>query len=124
MHIIPFIQLPLQIRQPNQHGQVPPHVPLPQLQRLTDVVCGAELRARELAAADAQHPLALEAVEVFGEAAAVGLEEVPLDEKHEEGVELIERVEGAEEIAWVAVSCDGEEVAEGRGNERGQLLLR
>lgn len=59
--------------------------------------------ARDFAAFDAQDALALEAVEVLGEAAAVGEEVVALDEEYEEGVDFIEGVEDPEEIAGLTV---------------------
>jgi hypothetical protein len=36
---------------------------------------------------------------------------VAFDEEGDEGVDFVERVEDAEEVAGVAVCCDGEEVA-------------
>jgi len=36
---------------------------------------------------------------------------VSFDEEGDESVELIERVEDAEEVARVSMGCDGEEVA-------------
>lgn len=45
-------------------------------------------------------------------------------EKREQGVEFVEGVEGAEEVAGTAVGCEGEEVAKGRGDEGGKLLFR
>lgn len=80
------------------------------------------LGAGRLAAGDAEDALALEAVEVLGEAAGVGAEEVALDKEEEGGVDFIEVVEDADEVAWVAVGGDGEEVAEG-GREQGCELL-
>ncbi len=51
---------------------------------------GRDVRARNLA--DCEGLLAFEAVEVLGEAASVGFQVVPLDEEHEQGVELVEGV--------------------------------
>lgn len=48
-------------------------------------------------------------------------EVVAFYEEHEESVELVEGVEDAEEVAWVSVCGDGEEVAEGGGEEGGEL---
>jgi hypothetical protein len=36
---------------------------------------------------------------------------VAFDEERDEGVEFVERIENAEEVAGVTVSCDGEEVS-------------
>jgi hypothetical protein len=43
---------------------------------------------------------------------------VALDGEHKEGIELVEGVEYAEEVAGVSLGCDGEQVAE-RGREEG-----
>ena len=51
------------------------------------------------------------------------LEIIFLDNKSEERVDFVEVVEYAEEVAWVAVGGDGEEIAEGRRQERGELLF-
>jgi len=37
--------------------------------------------------------------------------------EHEKGVEFVEGVESAEEVAWIAVCCDGKEVAKRRRDE-------
>ena len=66
--------------------------------------------------------LALEAVEVLGEAAAVGLEVVALNGEHEKSVDFIEGVKEAKQIAGVTVGSYGEEVAE-RGWDEGRELL-
>jgi hypothetical protein len=46
---------------------------------------------------------------------------MPLYEQHYHRVDFIEGVEDGEEVAWVAVGGDGEEVAEGRREEGGEL---
>jgi len=46
---------------------------------------------------------------------------VPLHEEHEQGVELVEGVEDPEEVAWMAVGGDGEEVAQGGRDEGCEL---
>ena len=66
--------------------------------------------------------LALESVEVLGEGPTAREEVVALDKDGGEGVELVERVEQAKEVAWVAVRGEGEEVAQG-GREKGCELL-
>lgn len=48
---------------------------------------------------------------------------MPLYEKREERVDLVEGVEDAEEVARLAMCREGEEVAEGRGKEGGELLF-
>ncbi|KAH0542528.1 hypothetical protein GP486_008631 [Trichoglossum hirsutum] len=100
-----------------------PYVPPPQLQRLADQSRGPQLRAGDLAGSNAEHALALQTVEVLGEAAAVGEEIVALDEKHEQGVSQVEVVQEADEVAGVPVSGEDQKVAEGRGEEGGELLL-
>ena len=123
MDIITLIQLPLHIRQRNHHRQIPPHIALPQLQRLAHLVRRTQLCSPDFPSFHSQYTLALEAVEILREPAIVDFEVVALHEKGEEGIELIEGVEGTEEVAWVAVGGDGEEVAEGGGDERGELLF-
>ena len=61
------------------------------------------MSARDLAAFDEQDTLALEVVEVLGEAAAVGEEVVALDEEHEECVNFIEGIEDPQEVAGLTV---------------------
>lgn len=46
-----------------------------------------------------------------------------LHEEHKQRVRLIEGIQDREEIAWVAVRGDGEEVAERWREEGGELLL-
>ena len=53
----------------------------------------------------------LEAVEVLCEASAMCLQEMSLNNKHKQGVELIERVEDAEEVPGMLMGCDGEEIS-------------
>jgi len=70
------------------------------------------LGSRNLAAFDTEDSFTFEAVEVLGEAAAIGEEVVALDGEHEEGVELIEGVEDMEEVAWMALGGEDEEIAD------------
>ena len=123
MDIITLIQLSLHVRQRNHNCQIPPHVALPQLQRLAHLVGHTQLCSPDFPSFHPQYTLALEAVEILREPAIVDFEVVALHEKGEEGIELIEGVEGTEEVAWVPVGGDGEEVVEGGGNERGELLF-
>lgn len=81
------------------------------------------MRPRRLTAGYSQDALALQAIEVFGEAAAVGAEVVPLHEEVEERVDFVVVVEDAEEVAGVALGGEDEEVADGGGEERGELLF-
>lgn len=70
-----------------------------------------------------QYSLTFEAIEVLGETPTVCFEVVPLNSKHEKRVNLIERIEQAQEISRTTVSSYSQEVAKGRWNERGQLLF-
>lgn len=67
--------------------------------------------------------LALEAVEVLGEGGGVVGEVVVLDEGREDGVGFVEAVEEGEEVARAVGSGGCEEVAEGWGEEVGELIL-
>ena len=67
--------------------------------------------------------LAFEPVEVLCEGAAEGAQVIAFYEQREERVEFVEGVERAQEVAGVPVGCDGEEVAERRGEKGGELLF-
>lgn len=49
MNIVPLIQLPLQIRNPDHNEQILPHVGGAQLERFADGGGGAQLRTGDLA---------------------------------------------------------------------------
>lgn len=55
----------------------------------------------------------LEAIEVLREAPAMCLQEMPLNNEHKQGIELIERVEHAEEVPRMLMGSDGEEISQG-----------
>lgn len=111
MDIVSFIELPLQIWNPNHDNQVLPHVRRVQLQRLADGSRSAELGAWHLAILDMENALALEAVEVLCEGAAEGAEVVSFDDEGEEGVDFVKGVENAKEVTRVAVGCDGKDIS-------------
>ena len=71
----------------------------------------------------AKNSLAFQAVEVLCEAAAKSAEVVSLDEEGEEGVDFVEGVEDAEEVAGMSVCCDGEEIAQRGRDECCELLF-
>ena len=107
-----LVQLALQVRHADHDEQVAPEVGVAQRRDLTQAVRREQLRARrDAAAGDAQCALALQAVEVLDEAAAVGAQVVALDDEGEQRVQLIEGVEDAEEVARAAVGREDEEVA-------------
>ena len=121
--VVALVQLALHPRQANQHSEILPHISTRQFACLAHAFCGAHLRARTLAAFDTQHPRSFHGVEVLGEAAAVGAQEVALHDQHEQRVDFIEGVEDGQEVAWVAWCGDGEEVAQRWGEQGGELLL-
>lgn len=112
VHIVPFIQFALEIRNPDHDGEVLPHIFLGEFEGFADGAWGGDLGARDLAILDAQDALALQGVEVLGEGAAEGAEVVALDDQGEQGVDFVEGVEDAEEVARVAVGGDGEDIAD------------
>lgn len=73
MDIVALVQLPFHVRQSHHDGQILPHVALAQFQCFAHLVGCAECGTRDLAIANAQNAFAFETVEVFGEAAAVGV---------------------------------------------------
>lgn len=123
LDLVALVEAALEVGERDGHGQVAPDVGGVELEGLAHESGGAVGGARDLAAA-ANRGLALEAVEVLGEAAAAGAQVVALDEEHEQGVQLIEGVEGAQQVARVPLGRDGQEVAQGRGQEGVELLLR
>ena len=46
------------------------------------------------------------------------------DEEGDKGVEFVEGVEDAEEVAGMSMGCDGKQISKGRRYEGAQLLLR
>lgn len=79
--------------------------------------------AGDFAAFNTLDSLALEAVEVLSEAAAVGEEVVPLNKEHEESVDFIEGIEDPKEVAGMTVSGQGKHITNGRWKEGGELLF-
>ena len=75
---------------PTRTARVLPQVRVAQLQHLAHLAGRPHLRARKQAPSNLQHALALQPVEVFGEAAAKRPQEVALDEEHEQRVQLVE----------------------------------
>jgi len=102
--IIALVEFTLEVWQAHHNGQVLPDITCPQAQGFTDKAWGTELSARYFAAFGAENTLALKAIEVLGEAAAVGKKVVALNKEHEESVNLIERVEDTQKVAGLTVS--------------------
>ena len=48
---------------------------------------------------------------------------MPLNDKHEKGIKLIEKIKNTEEIAGAAMCCNSKKIAERWGDERGELLF-
>lgn len=87
-----FIELPFDIRQENHDGKVFPQVASSELQGLTHEGWSSDLSTGCFSSFDTEDALALEAVEVLGEAAAIGEKVMPLNGQREKRIELIERV--------------------------------
>lgn len=111
MDIKALVQLPLQVRERDHDRQILPHILAPQLQRPSHDLWRTKLSARYLSSLDLEHQLSLECIEVLRESAAVGFQEVFVDDQGEEGVEFVEGVEDTEEIARVSMGRKSEEVA-------------
>lgn len=93
VNVVALIKLAFQVWQSNHESEVLPDVSLAQLQGLSHNTCSAELGTRNLSTFDAKHSLALETIEVFGEAAAMCDQKMALNKERENGINLIERVE-------------------------------
>lgn len=122
--VVALVELALEPRQADEYREVLPHVGIAQPDGLPHAVTGPKLRPGDLAAPDLQDAGALQAVEVLGEAPAIGAQEVALDEQHDQRVRLIEGIEHWQEIARVAVGGDGEQIAQRRREQRCELLFR
>lgn len=81
------------------------------------------LSSRCFSAPDAKHTLSLEAVKVFREPATVREKIVTLDYEHKGRVYLIEGVEQRKKVAGSTMGCERKEIADGRWDERAELLL-
>lgn len=68
--------------------------------------------ARDLAILGEEDSFAFERVEVLCEGAAKGAEVVAFDEEGEERVDFVVGVEDSEEVSWMTVSRDGEDVSD------------
>lgn len=121
IHLVALVELPLEVGDADHDGEVPPDVGGAELEGVPDDGGGAGGGAGDLGG---EGPLALEPVEVLGEGAAAGGQVVALDEEHEQGVGLVERVEHGQEVARRAVGGVDEQVAQGGRQQGRQLLLR
>lgn len=119
LDLVRLVQLPLQVRHADDDCEVPPHVPVAELQGLPDDAGSGAGGARDLGD---ERLLPLEAVEVLGEGPAARAQVVALHEDHGQGVKLVEGVQRAQEVARVPLRQDGQEVAE-RGRQQGVELL-
>lgn len=68
--------------------------------------------ARDLAILGEEDSFAFERVEVLCEGAAEGAEVVAFDDEGEERVDLVVGVEDSEEVSWMAMGGDGEDVSD------------
>ena len=75
-------------------------------------------------ALDVDDSFALKAIEILGEAPAVGFKIMTLNSEHKDSVDFVEGVQKTEKVSWVTVCSNGEEVAERGGDKGGQLLFR
>jgi hypothetical protein len=111
MDVVALVEFALEVGDADHDEEVLPDVGGAQFEGLADGAGGANLGARDLAILGEQDTLAFERVEVLGEGAAEGAEVVPLDDQREQRVELIEGVEDPQEIPWMTVCRDGEDIS-------------
>ena len=90
--VVALVELALEIGQSNHQSQIVPYVASLQLQGLSHKVRGTDPGSRGFAAFDAENSFAFESIEILGEAAAISVEVVPFDGKHEKGIELIKGI--------------------------------
>lgn len=78
MDVIALVKLPLEIRQPYHDGQVVPYIACFQLQSFAHEAWSPKSGTWGFSTLDAEGSLALQIVEILGEASAIGLEVMPL----------------------------------------------
>ena len=111
INVITLVQLSFQVWQANHNGQVIPYISRVQPQSFTHEIRGTKSSSRRLLTFDVEDTLPFKAIEILGEASAIGCKEMPLDCEHKQGIELIEGVEKREKVSGASMGCDGEEVA-------------
>ena len=123
VNVVGLVQFTFEVGQSHHHCQVAPYVSFFQLQCFADLSSCAELCSRNLSSFYLQHTLTFQPVEILGEATSVCLEVMPFHNEHNQRVNLVKGIQDAEEIPWMSVCRDGEDVAERRRKQRRELFL-
>lgn len=93
--IVALVELSLEIWQPDHQREIVPHIAVPKLQRLSHETWSSDTCSRSFSAFDSEHSLALQAIKVLREPAAISAEVMPLDDQREQRVDLIEGIQQA-----------------------------
>lgn len=112
MDVVAFVELALQVGDSDHNEEVLPDVRGAELEGFADGTWGAQLSARDFAILCEENSFAFERVEVLCEGTAEGAQIVAFNDEGEQRVDLVVGVEDSEEVSWMAMGSDGENVSD------------
>jgi len=91
--IVAFVKLSFEIRHAYHNRYIVPYIAFPELKGFAHKIWGTNSSSMCFTALNVDDSFALEAIEILGEAPAVGFEIVTLDSEHKDSVDFIEGVQ-------------------------------